>query len=238
MSLRLDGIVHVYTSPTGEPHQVLDIPGWELAPGDQVLLRGVSGSGKTTLFNIMAGLLSPTHGTVSYEEQSLYALPERKRDVFRAGNIGYIFQSHYLVSSLTALDNVVMPMAFAGQTPRHTWKPQAKDLLAQLGLADRATYRPDQLSTGQRLRVGIARALANGPRVLLADEPTAALDPDAAITAMDFIQHKCEEANAILVVASHDPALTGRFETVTDLKNGHLTTEHNPSQADQETIPT
>lgn len=222
MDLRLEGISHTYVSPSGEPRRVLDIPAWSLAPGDQVMLRGVSGSGKTTLFNICAGLMRPSSGNVYYGEQSLYALPEQVRDRFRAQHIGYIFQSHYLVSALTAQDNVMMPMMFAGKVPASKRRARAKDLLDTVGLADHAAYYPNQMSTGQRLRVGIARALANMPDVLLADEPTAALDTDAAETVMDYVQTACREANAVLVVASHDPALSARFPQVVHLKNGQL----------------
>lgn len=230
MNLRLENLVHIYKSPAATDRRVLDIPLWELAAGQQVLLRGVSGSGKTTLFNIISGLLIPTDGVVWFGEQSLYQLDSAQRDRFRAQTIGYIFQTHHLLAPLTAIENIVMPMAFARKYPRSEWKKRAQHLLERVGLADYGRYRPAQMSTGQRLRVAVARALANDPPMLLADEPTAALDPDAVGAVMDLVQETAHEDNAILIVASHDPALNDRFDAITHLSNGHLTTENNVSE--------
>lgn len=227
MSLRLEGLRHVYKNPSGEARQVLDIPAWSLCAGDQVLVRGVSGSGKTTLFNILAGLLRPTAGHVYYglasgAEQSLYALSEEVRDRFRARMVGYVFQNHHLLPSLTALENVVMPMAYARRLPAPQWKKAGRELLAQVGLSAFADYRPAQLSTGQRLRVAVARALANTPRLLLADEPTAALDPDSSQQVMALLQTTCRDHATILIVASHDPLLDTLFETEVHLQQGRF----------------
>ncbi|MDX1992529.1 MAG: ABC transporter ATP-binding protein [bacterium] len=227
MSLRLDNLRHIYTSPAGETRQVLDIPHWRVEAGQQVLLRGVSGSGKTTLLNIIAGLLHPTQGQVWYDlrdmgEQSLYALREETRDRLRARAVGYIFQNHHLLASLTALENVVMPMAFARVHPAREWRPLALALLEKVGLADFADYRPAKLSTGQRLRVAIARALANRPPLLLADEPTAALDPASGEAVMRLMQDTCRQQGALLLVASHDPALAALFDCTLHLQAGQL----------------
>ncbi len=222
MSLRLENLKHTYTSAGLEARTVLDIPAWELPQGEQILLRGVSGSGKTTLFNIIAGLLTPTQGKVWFGQKSLYGLTEARRDQFRARTIGYIFQMHYLLPSLSALENVVVPLAFARQIPAIQWKPRAQDLLQNVGLGDFIHHRPAQLSAGQRLRVAVVRALAANPMIVLADEPTAALDPDSSHTVMDFIQDTCTRHNTTLIVASHDPALNDRFEQRYDLLNGNL----------------
>lgn len=222
MTLRVEHLTQVYSVPNSTPRQVLNIPDWQLDDGAQVLLRGVSGSGKTTLFNILAGLLRPTTGQVWYDTQSLYALPEAVRDRFRARHIGYVFQAHHLIESLTARQNVVMPLAYARQFPASQWGKRAADLLAQVGLGDFLDYRPAQLSTGQRLRVAIARALANSPRLLLADEPTAALDEASGHQVVTLLQATCRSQNAVLIVASHDPALVERFPLVVDLRSGEL----------------
>lgn len=222
MSLRVEALGHTYISPAGEARKVLDIGDYALTDGDQILLRGISGSGKTTFFNILAGLLHPSQGQVFYDDQSLYALPEAARDRFRARHVGYVFQNHMLLPSLTALDNVMTPLAFAGTVPSGERKNRARALIAQLGIEAFAGYRPRALSTGQRLRVAIARALANSPSVLLADEPTAALDPAAAGAVMDLLQQSCRDHHSILIVSSHDPALDGRFERVVDLRGGRL----------------
>lgn len=222
MILKLQNLVHIYKSPASVDRRVLDIPQWELAAGQQMLLRGVSGSGKTTLFNIISGLLVPTEGDVWLDQQSLYQLDSAQRDRFRAQTIGYIFQTHHLLAPLTALENVVMPMAFARKYPRSEWKKRAQTLLDRVELADYGRYRPAQMSTGQRLRVAVARALANQPPLLLADEPTAALDSAAVNTVMDLIQQTCRENNTTLIVASHDPALNDRFAVTAHLEAGHL----------------
>ena len=229
MQITFENLIHIYKSPTAEAHKVLDIPQWCIHPGDQILVRGVSGSGKTTLFNIAAGLMHPTEGTVWYDKTSLYGMSEALRDRFRAQNIGYIFQTHYLLNTLTAIENVIMPIAFAGETPRSQWHQTAQQLLEPVGLADFANYRPAQLSTGQRMRVAVARALANHPGLILADEPTASLDQASAEAVMDFIQATCEAHQATLLVASHDPALLDRFDQVANLQSGHLSfTESQP----------
>jgi putative ABC transport system ATP-binding protein len=212
MSLTLTQLVHRYPpiNPTDAPRTILEIDDWTLSAGDQVLLRGVSGSGKTTLLNIIAGLLRPSGGTVTVNGQSLYALSEAARDRFRAGQIGYIFQTHHLLAGLTALENVEMPLAFAGVGDRERHQ-KAEALLARMGLADHRHYRPKQLSVGQRARVAVARALASTPKVLLADEPTAALDPETAQNVMSTLYTLCAEHRIILLIASHDPALTESF---------------------------
>lgn len=222
MNLQVEALSHAYEGTGVEVRTILQVQTWQLDAGQQVLLRGVSGSGKTTLFNILAGLLHPSSGVVKYGDQSLYALPEAARDRFRARAIGYVFQNHHLIPSLTALENVVMPLAFARVSSASTWRSQASGLLEQVGLAAFANYLPKRLSTGQRLRVAIARALANNPRVLLADEPTAALDREAALQVMDLLQNTCRQQNAILIVASHDSALVERFSTSADLQEGQI----------------
>ncbi len=220
--ISLHGLSHIYRSPAGDSRPVVQIDDWNLESGEQALLRGVSGSGKTTLLNILAGLLHPTGGVVCFGEQSLYALPEATRDHFRARNIGYIFQSHHLLAELTALENVVAPLAFAGQRPRGQWRGHALALLESVGLGDHADYRPRQLSTGQRLRVAVARALVNAPPLVLADEPTAALDAESSNAVMDLLQATCRAHNATLICASHDPAVEQRFDKVVYLRAGHL----------------
>jgi len=222
VTIRIEELVHVYRSAATSERPVLSIPQWRIEPGEQILLRGVSGSGKTTLFNIMTGLLHPTKGGVWYDDTSLYNLAEAARDRFRASTIGYIFQSHFLLNTMTAIENVEMPMAFARVLPSSQWRSRATELLSQLGLQDRLHYRPAQLSTGQRMRVAVARALANTPNVLFADEPTASLDAASSEQVMDLIQETCRQNKAILIVASHDPALTKRFEKYADLNAGEL----------------
>lgn len=218
--LRLNSLIHTYTANGLAPRTVLDIPTWQVAHGEQILLRGVSGSGKTTLLNLLSGLLTPTQGQVEVVGQRLDALSEAARDRFRAQRIGYVFQTHNLLP-FSALENVAMPLAFLGVPPRH-YRPRAAESLAQVGLAEWQHHKPHQLSAGQRLRVAVARALIAKPALLLADEPTAALDPETVAQVMDLIQGVCRAQNATLIVASHDPALGERFAQVPELRDGRL----------------
>lgn len=222
MSLQAIDLAHVFRSPSGDERPVLAIGDWSVAAGEQILLRGVSGSGKTTLLNILAGLLAPSQGDVLLDGVALYAQPEHARDRLRAASIGYIFQNHYLVDALTARENVQMPMAFARRLNRNEQRRRADLLLERVGLAGFERDLPRRLSIGQRLRVAIARALANAPHIMLADEPTAALDPASAAAVMDLLQEHAQRENGILIVASHDPALEPRFDTVIDLRAGVL----------------
>lgn len=235
MSLRFENITHTYRA--APQRKVLDIPALTLQQGDQILLRGVSGSGKTSFFNVASGLMQPTTGHIYYDATDLYRMTEAERDYFRSQNIGYIFQTHYLLNTLTALENVVMPLAFAKQTPSATWRARALDLLALFQLENHANHRPAQLSTGQRMRVAVARAIANSPRILFADEPTASLDQDSAKIVMDILQSTSREINATLLVASHDPALTPRFDQLADLTQGKITLHTQPAPLSEVSTP-
>ncbi|HSH05890.1 MAG TPA: ABC transporter ATP-binding protein [Anaerolineae bacterium] len=222
MSITIKNLSHTYTTPGLPPRPVIHpIPHWHIPTNTQLILRGISGSGKTTLFNILAGLLQPTTGTILFNDTDLYALSESQRDRFRNQAIGYVFQMHHLLPMLTAAQNVAMPLAFAGQ-PKNERRPRALHLLDQVGLADHAHNRPAQMSTGQRLRVAIARAIANKPQLLLADEPTAALDPATSDTILGLLQQTCAQNNTILILASHDPAIFDRFNHIYNLHEGHL----------------
>jgi putative ABC transport system ATP-binding protein len=222
MSVRVENMRHTYTAAGLEPRTVLQIDAWTLGNGEQALLRGISGSGKTTLMNIVAGLLRPTLGQVWLDDQSLFALGEAARDRFRTQHIGYVFQTHHLLPMLSARENVEMPMAFANVLSARQRRARATELLAAVGLDQSTNHHPHQLSTGQRLRVAVARAVANAPRVVLADEPTAALDQAAGHTVLDLLQHTCHVHGSALLVASHDPALAARFDQVWDLEHGQM----------------
>lgn len=220
--LAITGLRHIYSGAGLEARTVLDIGSWSLDAGTQALLRGVSGSGKTTLFNIIAGMLRPTEGTVHISQQDVYALSEAARDRLRAARVGYIFQTHQLMPGFSALENLLMPMQFGAVIPPGDRKARARSLLQAVGLAEFGNHRPHQLSAGQRLRIAVARALVNHPKLVLADEPTAALDPANADRVMAFIQDTCHQDGAALIVASHDPALSTRFSMHVDLQAGLL----------------
>ena len=202
-----------YLTPDGQASPVIDIAEFRLDAGEHVALRGGSGSGKTTLLNLIAGILSPDSGEIRLDGENVAALSESKRDALRARRIGYIFQTFNLLQGFTALENVTLGMLFGGGTDH----ARARQLLERVGLKDRMNYRPRQLSVGQQQRVAVARALANRPKLVLADEPTGNLDARNASEALGLIQEVCRESGAALLVVSHDPNVLDRFERQVDL---------------------
>lgn len=202
---------------------VLDIGEWTLAAGEQVVIRGISGSGKTTLLNVLAGLLPLRQGKVVIGGEAIYAFSEARRDRFRAQRIGYVFQTHMLVATLSALENVEMPLVFAGVRDAQARGRRAQAMLDEVGLGEWARHRPVQLSSGQRQRVGVARALVAEPKLILADEPTAALDAENGDVVMELLRQRARQTGATLVVASHDPTVEAQADGVFDLYAGRLT---------------
>jgi putative ABC transport system ATP-binding protein len=198
-----------YVGPDGSVVPVIDVQRFDLGDGEQVALVGSSGSGKTTLLHLIAGILIPDSGQILFDSNGsatdLASLPEASRDVFRGRNIGYIFQTHHLLPGFTALENVLLGMTFGGSAHDPAW---AKRLLNEVGLSERLNYKPNKLSVGQQQRVAIARALANRPKLVLADEPTGALDAANAQQALDLIRKLCTEVGASLLLVSHDPHIT------------------------------
>lgn len=211
--LRVEALRKAYRSPDGEVTPVLDIPALELRAGEQVALRGASGSGKTTLLHIIAGILTPDSGRVLIDGADITAMGEARRDALRAERIGYVFQTFNLLQGYSALENVLLGMMFG----RGADAKAAAALLERVGLGNRLSYRPRQLSVGQQQRVAVARALANHPRLVLADEPTGNLDPRHGAEALTLIRDVCREQGAALLLVSHDPAVLSQFDRVDDL---------------------
>jgi len=206
--LELRDLIKQYPSPEGGKNVVLDVPELSLGDGEQVALEGASGSGKTTLLHIVAGILTPDSGSVSLAGHELTELSESEVDRVRAEHIGYVFQTFNLLQGYTALENVLLGMAFGeGQDTR-----RAQELLDRVGIADKANHLPGQLSVGQQQRVAIARAVANRPSLLLADEPTGNLDADMAQQALTLLREACKEVGAAILLVSHDPAVLGAFD--------------------------
>jgi ABC-type lipoprotein export system ATPase subunit len=164
---------------------------------------------------MIAGILVPDSGRIVFDGSSNIAdMSEADRDVFRGRNIGYIFQTHHLLPGFTALENVLLGMSFTGRTHDPSW---AKHLLAEVGLTDRLHYKPQKLSVGQQQRVAVARALANRPKLVLADEPTGALDAKNAQQVLDLIRQLCEEVKASLLLVSHDRTIAQQLPRVVEL---------------------
>jgi ABC-type lipoprotein export system ATPase subunit len=212
VAVRLEQLSKKYIGPDGSVVPVIDIDQFELADREQVALIGSSGSGKTTLLHLIAGILSPDSGRILFgnggDAIDIATFSEAHRDVFRGRNIGYIFQTHHLLPGFTALENVLLGMSFTGRPHDPAW---AKHLLNEVGLADRLNYKPTKLSVGQQQRVAIARALANRPKLVLADEPTGALDTKSAQQALDLIRKLCTEVGSSLLLVSHDPQISGQL---------------------------
>ena len=197
--------------------EVLDLEHLALPAGSCTVLRGRSGSGKTTLLNLVAGITAPTAGTVHVADTDVFALSEARRDRFRAENIGYVFQTFNLLSALSALENVMLAMMFADAVPQHLQRRRSTDLLARLGLAERLSHKPAQLSCGEQQRVAIARALANSPPLVLADEPCASLDARTASEVLAIFLAVCREDEKTLLLVSHDEAALGGADRVIDM---------------------
>ena len=202
-----------FRTPEGATQMVLDVPSFSLKTGQQVALRGASGAGKTMLLNCIAGILSPTSGIVRLDGHDLATASEARRDALRARCIGYIFQTFNLLQGYTCMENVLLGMSF-GRGPD---TDAARGLLDRVGLNHRLHHRPGQLSVGQQQRVAVARALANQPLLVLADEPTGNLDPRNAREALQLIREVCEETNAALLIVSHDPLVLDQFDDCQDL---------------------
>ena len=183
--LHVTDLIKSFPQPGGGALTVLDIEHFQLDPGEQVALIGESGGGKTTLLHLIAGLLTPTSGSIRVGGTELTQLSEQGRDRFRASTIGYVFQTFNLLPAFSAIENVRLGMTFGNG---RTDPDRAHHLLERVGLADRGPYRPSQLSVGQQQRVAIARALAGKPKLLLADEPTANVDPVSAETVLQLIR--------------------------------------------------
>lgn len=187
----------------------VDIPSLEIARGEQMLLTAGSGRGKSTLLHLVAGLMDPMEGSVTIAGQDIHRLSSAARDAFRGRSIGMIFQTFNLLHGFSAIENVMAALMFSTIPPREH-RDRAAALLKHLGI-ERMDAEPDRLSIGQQQRVAVARAVACDPVLVLADEPTASLDPENAQGAIALIQDVCREKNAALLCVSHDPAMAERF---------------------------
>ena len=202
-----------FLSPDGERVDIVDVSSFALAAGEQLALRGESGSGKTTFLNLVAGILAADSGQVRIDGVEMSALTESKRDRLRAEKLGYIFQTFNLLQGYTVLENVVLGMSFG---PRGADRAHAREVLERVGLGHRLRHFPSQLSTGQQQRVAVARALANRPKLVLADEPTGNLDRKHARESLALIREVCREQGAALLLVSHDEEVLNAFEVRKD----------------------
>ena len=209
--LALSEVRKSYVEPDGTQLPILDVPQLSVAAGEQVVLRGRSGCGKTTLLNCIAGLTTVDAGKIEINGRDVVKLPEAVRDRFRARYIGFVFQTFNLLPAFSALENVLLGMTFTDQRA----DPQrAEELLRTVGLGHRLTHKPRALSVGEQQRVAVARALANKPVLLLADEPTANIDPAHQQQVIDLLRDACRQENVAMLLVTHADEVANQFDRI------------------------
>lgn len=219
--LRLDQITRSYAQGTDREVVVLRDASLEIKAGEMVGLMAPSGAGKSTLLHI-AGLLDrPDAGEVWLGWVDMGTRSDRQRTAARRGEIGFVYQFHHLLPEFTAAENVALPQMARGDAKRHALT-RARALLTEVGLKDRAQHRPSALSGGEQQRVAIARALANGPSLLLADEPTGNLDPETSDQVFDVLMRMVRDAGMAALIATHNPTLAARMDRVLRLDQGRI----------------
>jgi putative ABC transport system ATP-binding protein len=214
--LSANGLTKEYQSGTHALTVLRDVT-FDIEQGDFVAIVGPSGSGKTTLLGLLAGLDTPTRGSVSVDGVDLTRLNEDARARLRGDKVGFVFQSFQLISTLTAIENVQVPLELRGDERA---SERAADVLARVGLGDRLDHFPTQLSGGEQQRVAIARAFANRPRILFADEPTGNLDSDTGTRIVELLESLNRESGSTVILVTHDAALAQRAQRIIRLRDG------------------
>jgi lipoprotein-releasing system ATP-binding protein len=218
--LSIRGLERTYVTAAG-PLTVLRGVDLDVQPGEMVGLIGPSGSGKSSLLHAAGLLEHPNAGRISILGADCSNLAERERTHVRLATIGFVYQFHHLLPEFSALDNVALPQMIAGAT-RKAAQARAEMLLTELGLGSRVHHQPAQLSGGEQQRVAVARALANSPRLLLADEPTGNLDPSTSTAVFDSLYALARKTGVAALVATHNLELASHMDRVFALKDGHL----------------
>jgi putative ABC transport system ATP-binding protein len=212
-------VEHVRKTFEGGRIRALDDVSLRLEPGEFVALTGPSGGGKSTLLNLIGSLDRPDAGRIVVDGQDLRALEDASE--YRAATAGFVFQFHNLIPTLSALENVQIPLLGRG-VPRSAREGRARELLAEVGLSERADARPPTLSGGERQRVAIARALANGPRLLLADEPTGALDSETGRQIVRLLERLREQHRMTVLLVTNDAVLAEEADRVLRIRDGRI----------------
>ena len=217
-------LIRTFKTMGGEVHACNRIS-IEVPEKQMTILRGRSGSGKTTLINMLGTLDRPTSGLISFDGQDITKMSDSQRDKLRRTKIGFVFQSVALMSNMTALENVEFGLRIAGYPVKNRLQ-RAKDCLAMVGLAKRMTHMPQEMSGGEQQRVAIARAIAHKPKVVFADEPTAALDTGMGLQVIKVFRDLADQGEATIVMTTHDPNLMDIAERVYTLQDGELSDEY------------
>ena len=220
--LHLEGVTRTVSLIDAPPLTILGGVDLDVSGGDRVSIVGRSGSGKSTLLNLLGLLDTPTTGLLLFDDKPVQSFSSAERDRVRGRDVGFIFQQFNLLQGRTALENVMTPLLYA--EGRQFWQRAriAAEMLDRVGLGSRKTAMPDQLSGGEQQRVAIARSLVRGPRLILADEPTGALDLETGETIMDLLYEVATASGAALVTITHDPAIAARATSHFRLDNGGL----------------
>jgi lipoprotein-releasing system ATP-binding protein len=219
--LEARGIRKVYEGGDGQPFDVLTHADLAVSRGEFVAIMGASGAGKSTLLHLVGALDRPTTGTVSLDGSEYHALDADQLASLRSRKIGFVFQFHHLLREFTALENVMLPQLIAG-TAESRARTRAEELLATVGLAGRMTHEPGRLSGGEQQRVAVARALANDPVLLLADEPSGNLDAHNAERLHDLFSGLARQFETAVVVVTHNMLLSQRADRILSLEEGRL----------------
>lgn len=231
--LRAEHLVKQVTSPEGRL-TILDDVSFDVAQGESIAVVGVSGAGKSTLLGLLAGLDVPTEGRVTLQDHDLSTLDEDGRAAVRADHVGFVFQSFHLIPSLTALENVMLPLELAGhEDPAGA----ARAALGEVGLGPRVGHYPRQLSGGEKQRVAIARAFVIDPKVLFADEPTGNLDQRTGDAIIELLFRLNRESGATLVLVTHDLDLARRCDRILYMEAGRLEREERPGETGRNSGP-
>ena len=218
--IKVENLIKTYSSKA-EVLVVLNGIDFEINRGEIICLLGTSGSGKTTTLNLLAGIDSPTSGKILYDENEIHSWSLNQLSHYRLNEIGFVFQDFYLMEHLTALENIMVPLILRGET-EDTAKEYAVDLLHSVGLGKKALSLPQELSSGEKQRVCVARAIANSPSILIADEPTGTLDTKTGDEIMQLLLKLVKKNKMSLIYTSHDPYLTQLADTIIVLQKGKI----------------
>jgi len=223
--LRANGVVKSYRTGTNEVHALCGVD-LEVRPGELVMVMGPSGNGKTTLLNCLSGLDDIDAGTVSVDGDDLFAMSDADRTRHRAQRMGFIFQSFNLIPVLSAAENVELPL-LVNAVPAKVARERSREMLARVGLADRASHRPGELSGGEQQRVAVARALVAEPALVWADEPTGALDTKTAGEIVELL-HEVHTAGQTLIIVTHDETLGRSGQRLVQMRDGLIIQDGDP----------
>ena len=208
-------------NPQANAVRALDNVNLDIIAGSSLSIMGPSGSGKTTLLHVLAGILSPTQGTVVYKNRDMATLPDAYRTRLRRSDFGFVFQSGQLIEELSAEENVALPLMLSGADYKKA-VAAASDWLERLGLQQLASHRPGEMSGGQRQRIAIARALAISPSVIFADEPTGALDQATGEQIIELLTGWCARTGASLIMVTHDPNVARSCQMTIHMQDGRI----------------